>query len=90
MCRAMLYGIDALKECLRVEFGGNRSALARAINLKPQSVNEVIRSGKRVPAGWCIKLERATEGRFTRHQFDPDLYPLEVEQTASSKEDEAA
>lgn len=81
----MLYGMDALKSCLEAEFGGNHSAMARAIDLKPQTVNEVLRSGKRVPAGWCVQLERASEGRFTRHQFRPDLYPRDDEHGRTSE-----
>jgi DNA-binding transcriptional regulator YdaS (Cro superfamily) len=47
-------------------------------------VNYILNAGKKVPAEWCLAIERATaekcaelgEGEpVTRHDLRPDLYP---------------
>lgn len=60
-----------------IEILGSQAQLASAIGRKQQSVNEVVRRGKRVPAEWCLKIEQATDGVVTRHDLRPDLYPIE-------------
>ncbi len=54
---------------------GNQTALAAAVGVTQPSVNYMLRSGRRVPAEWCLKIEQATGGQVTRHQLRPDLYP---------------
>lgn len=60
-----------------VESLGSQAALAKALNVKPQYVwNWLNRDGK-VPAEQVIPIEAATEGKVTRHELRPDLYPEE-------------
>lgn len=54
---------------------GSQKAVADAIGIKQPSVNRVLRNFSRVPAEWCLPLERATKGKVTRHELRPDLYP---------------
>jgi DNA-binding transcriptional regulator YdaS (Cro superfamily) len=54
---------------------GSQSAIARAIGIRQQTVSEVFLDGRQAPAKWCIPLERATDGKVTRHELRPDLYP---------------
>lgn len=77
-------GIDALrraKDVLKTE-----AALADVVGVKQPSVNYILKSGKKVPAEWCIPVERAVSEALergavgepvTRHQLRPDLYPME-------------
>src|SRR4051812_23639096 len=60
---------DALERAI-VEAGGV-AALARAINVTPQAVSQ----WDRVPAERALAVEKATEGRITRQELRPDLYP---------------
>lgn len=75
-------GIDALKLC--VELLGSQQAAADACGVRQQSISECLRVGKKVPAEWCIPLEKATKDknpdRFVpRSWLRPDLYPEEDE-----------
>lgn len=61
---------------------GSEAALADVVGVKQPSVNYILNKAERVPAEWCIPLERATAAKgdiVTRHQLRPDLYPLEGE-----------
>ena len=69
-------GIGALRQTIRHHLK-NQSGVARAVGVSPQAVSEVLRRGKRVPAEWCLPIERATAGAITRHDLRPDLYPAE-------------
>lgn len=75
-------GIAALRRAKDIL--GSEMALASAVGVKQPSVNYILNSGKKVPAEWCIPLERATAQKaeedgtgeiVTRHQLRPDLYP---------------
>lgn len=66
-------GIIALKRAKALL--GSEAAVAEVVGVKQPSVNYMLRTGRRVPAEWCIPLERATGGKITRHQLRPDLYP---------------
>jgi DNA-binding transcriptional regulator YdaS (Cro superfamily) len=57
---------------------GSQVKTGRAIGVSPQAVSEVMRRGRRVPAEWCLKLEKATAGAVTAHALRPDLYPQET------------
>ena len=61
----------AVKACI------TQSALAEKVGVRPQAVQQWVASG-RVPAKRVIAVERATGGRVTRHELDPELYPLEA------------
>lgn len=52
---------------------GSQSALARALDVSPQAVNQWIKT--RVPAERVLDIEAATKGQVTRHELRPDLYP---------------
>lgn len=62
---------------------GGQSALARQLSLDPteaitpQAVSLWCRTG-RVPAERVLDIERLTEGRVTRHELRPDLYPVDM------------
>ncbi len=60
---------DALERAI-TQVGGV-AALARAINVTPQAVSQ----WDRVPAERAIAVEKATDGKITRHDLRPDLYP---------------
>ncbi|HGO6078326.1 TPA: transcriptional regulator [Burkholderia cenocepacia] len=55
---------------------GGQSALARKLGCTPQAVSKMCSTG-RVPAERVLPVEAATEGRVTRHELRPDLYPAE-------------
>ncbi|UQN41910.1 helix-turn-helix domain-containing protein [Agarivorans sp. B2Z047] len=65
----------ALKQA--VELLGGQHGAARALETRQGSVWHWINTQKRVPANLAIKLEKATDGKVTRHQLRPDLYPSE-------------
>ena len=72
-------GILALrraKEILR-----KQSVLAEVVGVTQPSVAYMLRSGKKVPAEWCLKIEQATKGAVTCHELRPDLYPRKDSQT---------
>lgn len=71
-------GIIALR--MAVELLGGPTAAAKEIGKAQSSVSEALAHGKRVPAEWCIPLERATGGKVSRHQLRPDIYPRETAQ----------
>jgi len=61
---------------LAIREAGSQSELARRLNVRQQSVHEWTRTG-RVPAARVLDVERAVEGKVTRHQLRPDIYPPE-------------
>jgi DNA-binding transcriptional regulator YdaS (Cro superfamily) len=56
-----------------IEVAGGLSALAKALNVKPQVVYNW-RDRNRVPAERCGDIERATDGRITSHDLRPDVF----------------
>lgn len=64
----------ALERIIEDHFG-TQTVAAKALGITPQAVSDMVRKGKRVPAEWCIPLESATEGKVTRHELRPDIYP---------------
>lgn len=80
----MTIGIEALRAAKVIL--GSEAALADVVGVKQPSVNYILNKAERVPAEWCIPLERGTNGRITRHQLRPDLYPVDgadIRSTAS-------
>ena len=73
-------GIGALRQAIRHHLK-SQVAVARAVGVSPQAVSEVLRRNKRVPAEWCLNIERATAGAITRHALRPDLYPADERST---------
>ncbi len=54
-----------------ISAAGGTAALARAINVTPQAISQ----WDRVPAERVIAVEEATEGKVSRSDLRPDLYP---------------
>ena len=67
-------GFAALKSLIETRFDNNFSKVAKALDLTPQAVSEVMRKGNRCPVAWCPKIETITDGEITCHQLRPDLY----------------
>lgn len=61
---------------------GGCSAVARVVGVTPQAVSEKIRRGKSASPEWCLPIERATDGKVSRHDLRPDLYPQDDEADA--------
>jgi len=59
-----------------IEIVGTQAALANALGVTAQAVNQWVSKG-RIPAERVLEIERATEGKVTRHDLRPDLYPME-------------
>lgn len=55
---------------------GGQSALARAIGVKQGHVWQWLNK-TRVPAEYVLRIESATEGRVSRHELRPDIYPID-------------
>ena len=56
---------------LASEAVGGVTKLASALGIAPQAISQ----WKKIPAGRVLQIEAATEGRVTRHDLRPDLYP---------------
>ncbi len=64
---------------------GGQSELARQLSalgapgdtITPQGVSYWCRSG-RLPAERVLDVERLTQGRVSRHDLRPDLYPVSI------------
>lgn len=65
--------MSALDQAIKA--AGGLSALAKRLGVKPQVVWNWRRRG--IPAEWILEIERATDGKVTRHQLDAKLYPVE-------------
>lgn len=66
-------GMAALAKAVRLL--GSQMKTGRAVGVSGQAVSEVLRRGRRVPAEWCLKIEKATGGAVTANALRPDLYP---------------
>jgi DNA-binding transcriptional regulator YdaS (Cro superfamily) len=69
-------GIEGLKRCIKIL--GSQAAVARECGVGQTAISACMRNGKKVPAEWCLPLERATTlagETITAHQLRPDLYP---------------
>lgn len=52
---------------------GSAARLARALNLPPSVVSAWVHHRRRVPAGHCLSIERATAGLVRAETLRPDL-----------------
>lgn len=52
---------------------GRASRLAREINSNPVSVHEWATEKKPVPARFCPRIEKATNGQVTCEELNPDV-----------------
>ena len=65
---------DALGAAIRAHLGnqhGASSALARACNVTPACISDVIHGNKGVSAERAVEIERATAGTVTRRDLRP-------------------
>lgn len=58
-----------------IEAAGGLTKLADSLKVSPQVIFNWRKRG--VPAERVLDVERATDGRVTRHELRPDLYPEE-------------
>lgn len=66
-----------------VDLAGGQSALARICNVGQPAVWKWLQSGKRLPAGHVLAVERATG--VSRHLLRPDIYPHELPPVSASE-----
>jgi DNA-binding transcriptional regulator YdaS (Cro superfamily) len=57
-----------------VECAGTQVALAERIGVRQQHVWNWLNRDKRVPAEYCLPIERATHGAVTRYDLRPDVF----------------
>jgi DNA-binding transcriptional regulator YdaS (Cro superfamily) len=73
MIDAGILALRAAKDIL-----GTERVMADAVGASQPYVHAVLTDGKRVPAEWCIPVEKATEAKgqiISRGRLRPDLYP---------------
>lgn len=75
-------GIRALREAKNVI--GTEAKVAEIVGVSQPSVHEMLRSGQKVPAEWCIPIHvetsrlavvDPTKRRISCHELRPDIYP---------------
>ena len=52
---------------------GRMTALANTIGVVPSLVSMWVNEDRRVPAEWCLEIERATDGQVRAEELRPDL-----------------
>lgn len=57
-----------------VQMIGTQAKAAALIGVSQQIVSYTIRHRRRIPADWCPIVEKATQGKVTRHMLRPDLF----------------
>lgn len=66
-----------------VECAGGQTALARSLTtLTSRKITQShiwnwLHRDRRVPAEYVIPIERAVEGKVSRHEMRPDIYPAD-------------
>ena len=55
----------------------NASELARRIGVSRQMVSQWIHGIRQVAAERVLTIERETDGKVSRHELRPDIYPRE-------------
>jgi DNA-binding transcriptional regulator YdaS (Cro superfamily) len=63
--------MDAISQA--IEICGTQAALAEAIGVTPQAVNQWVTKGQ-VPIERVVAVEQATGGKVTRQQLRPDIF----------------
>jgi DNA-binding transcriptional regulator YdaS (Cro superfamily) len=56
---------------------GSLAELARRTRCKYQSIQQWRDNGGKIPPEHVLKFEVATKGAVSRHEFRPDIYPVE-------------
>jgi len=57
-----------------LEFFGSQVALARAVGVSPQAVNQWVAGRRPIPVRLAIRIEILTKGKITCRQLLPHLY----------------
>ena len=65
-----------------VELVGSQAELARRIGKKQAHIWNWLNRDGRIPADMVLAVERATDGKVSRHELRPDIYPPEPEPEA--------
>lgn len=60
-----------------------QTELARKIGVTPGMVWQWVHSHRPIAAENVLKIEKATEGKVSRHELRPDLYPREIARAAA-------
>jgi len=55
----------------------SQDAFAQAIGVSQGLVSHWVTGRTRIPAERVLTIEAATDGKVTRHELRPDLYPIE-------------
>lgn len=55
----------------------SQAELARKLGVSPGMVWQWLNDHRRIAAEQVLPIERATDGKVTRHDLRPDLYPRE-------------
>lgn len=50
---------------------------ARNVGMSRSNMLRLVKGQRKIPAERVLDLERATNGKVTRHELRPDLYPRE-------------
>lgn len=58
-----------------IEIIGGQTVLARVCGIKPQTINVWRKKFGRAPAERVLQIEKAVNGRVSRHDLRPDIYP---------------
>lgn len=67
-----------------VKLIGSQQKVAEVVGVSQPSVCYIVNTAAaKVPAEWCLPVERATDGAITRHQLRPDLYPKDEDDRAN-------
>ncbi|WP_341477931.1 transcriptional regulator [Pseudomonas viridiflava] len=67
-----------------VRLAGGQAKLARLCSTSQPRIWQCINRNQKVPADLVIPFEKAVDGRVTRHELRPDLYPVEEQSTAQA------
>ena len=60
---------------LAVKLIGNQVEVAKAFGVRQQTVSRWFHSNVGVPAAYVIPLEKMVNGKISRYELRPDLYP---------------
>lgn len=68
--------LEALERA--VDLAGGQTALATVLGVAQGRVWNWLNRDQRVPAEMVIPIEAATDGKVSRHDLRPDIYPRET------------